>query len=58
LVALLARTSPPGTTMPDEAPWPAMPVLATDPLRLIVTALKLIPLTLGACPTMFDGAAL
>ena len=35
-----------------------MPVLATDPLRLIATALKLIPLTFGACPTMFDGAAL
>ena len=29
LVALLARTRPPGTVMPDEALWPAMPVSFT-----------------------------
>jgi hypothetical protein len=31
---------PPGTARPDVAPWPAIPLLATDPLRLIAKMLK------------------
>ena len=34
--ALLARIRPPGTVRPDVAPWPAMPLLATEPLRLMM----------------------
>jgi hypothetical protein len=58
LVALFARTRPPGTTIPELDPWPAMPVLATDPLRLSAMPPKSIPFTTGACPPMFVGAAL
>ncbi len=58
LVALLARTRPPGTTMPDDALWPAMPVLATEPVRLIAWSLKSMPLTAGATPRMSAFGAL
>ncbi len=44
--------------MPDEPPWPAMPLLATEPLRLIAILEKSMPFTVGACPTMLVGAAL
>ena len=36
--------------MPDEEPWPAMPVLATDPLRFSVICEKSTPLMTGATP--------
>src|SRR5262249_24222465 len=58
LVALLARTRPPGTTRPDVEPWPAMPVLATELPKLMMKALKSIPFTTGAEPTMLVGAEL
>ena len=34
--ALFDRTKPPGTAIPELEPWPAMPLLATDPLRLMI----------------------
>src|SRR6188474_2176777 len=58
LVALLARTRPPGTAIPEEEPWPAMPVFATDPLRFRTMLLKSMPLIVGAWPLMRVGAAL
>ena len=58
LVALLARTRPPGTTMPDEALCPAMPVLAIEPLRLNARRPKSMPLTTGATPWMSAFGAL
>ena len=57
LVALLARTRPPGTTMPDELLWPAMPVLAMLPLRLNDRLLKSMPLTVGAYAVDASSAA-
>jgi hypothetical protein len=54
LPALLTRTSPPGIVIPEEAPWPAMPVLATDPLRLRLKVSK----PAGAMAPMVLGAAL
>src|SRR5262245_51078318 len=58
LVALLARTRPPGTTRPELEPGPAMPVLATEPLMLMMNLLKSMLFTTGAEPTMLVGAAL
>jgi hypothetical protein len=52
LVALLARTRPPGTTMPDAFPCPAIPVFATEPLRFSTMLPKSTPLTTGAIPLM------
>ena len=54
-VALLARTRPPGVAMPEVAPCPAIPVLATDPLRLMTILLKSMPPTAGAMPLMRVG---
>ena len=36
--------------MPEDALWPAMPVLATEPVRLIAISLKSTPATVGAIP--------
>jgi hypothetical protein len=58
LVALFARTRPPGTAIPDDEPWPAMPVFATEPLRLSTSLEKSTPLTVGARPSISVGAAL
>src|SRR5262245_20016231 len=56
-VELLERTRPPGMTMPEDDPWPAIPVLATEPLRLMTMFEKSMPLTtgFGSMPSIVVG---
>src|SRR4051794_6907062 len=56
--ALLDRTRPPGTVTPELEPWPAMPLLATDPLRFMIMLPKSAPATAGTSPRMRVEAAL
>jgi hypothetical protein len=57
-VALFARTRPPGIDMPEEVPWPAMPVLATLPDILRIRAEKSRPFIVGADPLILVLAPL
>ena len=45
--ALFERNEPTRTVMPEFEPWPAMPLFATDPLRLMIRFEKSAPLTVG-----------
>ena len=56
--ALFARTRPPGTVMPELAPWPAMPLLATEPVRLMIDGREVDAADDGTMPASCVGAAL
>jgi len=55
--ALLERTNPPGTVMPELEPWPAMPLFTTEPVRLMMEAASA-PAPSGTTPAICVGAAL